>query len=297
MSAAGASTNRPSPETKGHDMTLDLTEKSTSRTVRTTDWKIHYNEAGEGHPVLLLHGSGPGATGWSNFGPNMGALAEKYRVLAVDMPGWGKSDEVSFDERDHVEATLQLLDALEIEKAAFVGNSMGGMTTLRFATEHPDRMSHLITMGAGSPGPLLFGFGDGPTEGIKILQEGYRDPSPETMLELVRIMTFDPAFASESLAQQRSDAARSRPDHLANFIAGMSRGRPFLDLSALLDVEIPALLFHGRDDRVVHFEHSLKLVSCLPDARLVLLNRCGHWAQLEHADEFNRLVDNFLTSN
>lgn len=272
----------------------ELTEKSTSRTVQTEDWKIHYNEAGEGHPVLLLHGSGPGATGWSNFGPNMGALAEKYRVLAVDMPGWGRSDAVSFEERDHVEAARQLLDALEIEKAAFVGNSMGGMTTLRFATAYPERMSHLITMGVGAPGPLLFGPGDGPSEGIKVLQQGYRDPSPETMLELVRIMTFDPAFASETLAQQRSDAARDRPDHLANFIAGMSRGRPFLDLAKLKDVEVPALLFHGRDDRVVHVEHSLKLVSCLPDARLVLLNRCGHWAQLEHADEFNRLVDDFV---
>lgn len=276
-------------------MALDLTDESTSRFIQTESWKIHYNEAGEGHPLLMLHGSGPGATGWSNFGPNMKVLAERFRVIAVDMPGWGRSDAVTVQERDHVKAALELLDALEIDKAAFIGNSMGGATTLRFATQHQERMSHLITMGAGSPGPVLFGFGDGPSEGIKILQKGYREPTPETMRELVDIMTFDPSFASDELVQQRSDSARSRPDHLANFIEGMALGRPFLDIGALAKVTVPALLVHGRDDRVVHYEHSLKLVATIPDSRLVLFNRCGHWAQLEHAAEFNRLVADFVT--
>ena len=277
-------------------MALNLTFEGTSRTVETRTWKIHYNEAGEGHPLLMLHGSGPGATGWSNFGPNLGVLAERYRVIAVDMPGWGLSDAVTVDERDHVRAALDLLDALDIEQAAFVGNSMGGMTSIRFATEHPERMSHLITMGPGSPGPILFGFGDGPTEGLKVLNKAYRDPSPEVMAELVDIMTFDPKFASPELARQRSEAALSRPDHLENFIAGIGR-RPFIDLAKLPDISVPTLLMHGRDDRVVHYEHSLKLLACIPNSRLVLFNRCGHWAQLEHADEFNRLVDDFVAHN
>lgn len=277
-------------------MPQELTFEATSRTVQTKDWKIHFNEAGEGHPLLMLHGSGPGATGWSNFGPNLKALSTRYRVIAADMPGWGESAAVTYDERDHVEATLQLLDALEIEKAAFVGNSMGGMTALRFATEHPERMSHLITMGSGSPGPLLFGAGDGPTEGLKILRKGYQDPSPETMRQLVDVMTFDSRSASEELIRQRSDAARARPDHLANFIAGMDRGLPFMDLAKVAQIQLPTLLFHGRDDRVVHYEHSLKLVSLIPHSRLVLMNRCGHWLQLEHAEEFNRLVDDFVSA-
>ena len=279
-------------------MALDLTYEDTSRTIQTRTWKIHYNEAGpaDGQPILMLHGSGPGATGWSNFGPNMRVLAEKYRVIAADMPGWGPSDAVTIDERDHVQAALDLLDALEIDKAAFVGNSMGGMTSLRFATTHPDRMSHLITMGSGSPGPLLFGAGDGPTEGLKVLNKGYLDPSPATMLELVSIMTFDPAMADPAIAEMRSETARSRPDHLQNFIDGFGR-RPFIDIAKLPEIAIPTLLFHGRDDRVVHYEHSLKLVSLIPNSRLVLLNRCGHWAQLEHAEEFNRLVDDFIANN
>ncbi len=278
-------------------MARDLTFESTSRTVETPRWKIHCNEAGEGHPVVMLHGSGPGATGWSNFGPNMPALAERFRVIAVDMPGWGLSDAVTFDERDHAGAALDLLDTLGIEKAAFVGNSMGGMTALRFAALHPDRISHLVTMGPGAPGPRLFGAGDGPTEGLKVLQEAYRDPSPASMKRLVEIMTFDPANATDALAQQRSDAALARPDHLENFVAGIGKAFPFWPtVDDVLSIRTPALLFHGRDDRVVHYENSLALTAMIPDSRLMLLNRCGHWAQVEHSAEFNRLVTDFVSN-
>jgi len=60
---------------------------------------------------------------------------------------------------------------------------------------------------------------------------------------------------------------------------------------------MPALIVHGRDDRVVHYEHGLRLVSLIQNSRLVLFNRCGHWAQLEHAAEFNRLVHQFISAN
>jgi surfactin synthase thioesterase subunit len=105
---------------------MSITQASTSRTVETRDWNLQYYEAGEGHPVILLHGSGPGATGWSNFSGNIEALARQFRVLAVDMPGWGLSDACTVDRLDHVDAVIQFMDALGIEKAAFVGNSMGG---------------------------------------------------------------------------------------------------------------------------------------------------------------------------
>ena len=145
---------------------MTLSKESTSRKVRTADWNIHYHEAGEGHPVILLHGSGPGATGWSNFSGNLPGLSAHFRVLAVDMPGWGASEPCPVERLDHVAATLQFMDTLGIEKAAVIGNSMGGVNAIRLAAEHPDRVSHLITMGAvANRSPRLFGAGDGPTEG------------------------------------------------------------------------------------------------------------------------------------
>lgn len=276
----------------------EITQESTSRFVKTKDWNIHYNEAGEGTPIVLLHGSGPGATGWSNFGPNMLDLAQEFRVLAVDMPGWGQSDAVDAAHRDHAEAAIQFLDALGIEKAAFVGNSMGGVTTLRTAALHPERVSHIVTMGAGSSGPTLLS-PRGLSEGMKALRRAYEDPSPASMRDLVDVMTFDPAFATDELIEQRSQAARNRPDHLKNYNDGISHaGPPFAETwAALQKSELPALIIHGRDDRVVHFEHGLRISQLIPNSRLVLLNRCGHWAQLEHASEFNRLVRDFVLNN
>ncbi|HEU5029456.1 MAG TPA: alpha/beta hydrolase [Spirillospora sp.] len=278
---------------------MALTQAEAARTVQTRDWKLRYYEAGDGQPLVLLHGSGPGATGWSNFSANIEALARHFHVYAVDMPGWGESDAATVDRLDHVDAAIQFLDALGIGRAAFVGNSMGGQTSLRLATEHPDRITHLVTMGPPVGRiPSLFAAGDGPSEGLKVLIEAYRDPSPANMRRLVEIMCFDKArFATPELCQARSDAALARPEHLRNYVDGLPKGAP-LPIWARPDllpgVQVPTLLVHGRDDRVVPFENSLYLLAAIPDSRLVLLNRCGHWAMIEHADEFNRLVTDFL---
>lgn len=275
-----------------------LTQDGTRKSVKTKDWNIVYYEAGEGHPLILLHGSGAGASGWSNFSGNIDELSQHFRVLAVDMPGWGESDPCTIDQLDHVEALKQFMDALGIEKAALVGNSMGGMTVLRMSTTHPERVSHAITMGSGSvKTPKLFSAGDGPTEGLKILIEGYRNPSPDTIRKLVEIMCFDKGFATDELCQKRSDAAKAKPEHLKNYLDGIPKGGPVpvtVKLEDLNTSTIPFLLIHGRDDRVVPYEHSLLLLANIPNSRLVLLNRCGHWAMIEHAKEFNRLVIDFV---
>lgn len=280
---------------------MTISKQASSRQVKTAEWNIQYYEAGSGHPVILLHGSGAGATGWSNFSGNLAGLGAHFRALAVDMPGWGGSDPCPVGRMDHVNATVQFMDALKIEKAAVIGNSMGGVNALRLAVEHPDRVSHLITMGAvASRGPKLFGAGDGPTEGLKILVEAYKNPSADTMRRLVEIMCFDKRFADEELCRQRSEAASAQPEHLKNFLEGLAKGGPIPQIASLeqmMGIKAPALLIHGRDDRVVHYENSLQLVTHIPNSRLVLLNRCGHWAMIEHAQEFNRLVIDFVQNN
>ena len=272
-----------------------LTEEGTRRSVETPSGTINYNQAGEGYPIVMLHGSGPGATGWSNFKGQMEALHDRFRVIAVDMPGWGDSVPATYEERDHPATVIEFLDALGIEKAAFVGNSMGGATSLKVTADHPERVSHLVTLGSGAPGSKLFLPGGGPSEGYKLLLAAYRDASPEQMQKFVDVFCYDAKFRSPELAKERSDRALAHPEHLANFVAGIGRPRRgTASEEEIAGIRVPTLITHGRDDRVVPYENGIKLVGLIPSSTLVVFNECGHWAQVEKADQFNRLLADFV---
>jgi 2-hydroxy-6-oxonona-2,4-dienedioate hydrolase len=286
---------------------VTLTKQSASRDiVLPSGTRLRYYEAGDAGatPVVLLHGSGPGATGWSNFAGNIGVIAEAgFHVVVPDMPGWGDSGAVATKDMDHDQDLVGLLDAIGWTAAALVGNSMGAHTAIRFATLHPERITHLVMMGAslGRGQAGLFSAGDGPSEGLKVLVEAYKDASPDKMRALVEIMTYDKVrFATPELTQARSDAALARPDHLRNYVEGLAHGAPIprkVDRALIPGISVPTLLVHGKDDRVLHYEISLWLTANIPNSRLVLFNRCGHWAMIEHAAEFNRLVVDFLRHN
>lgn len=281
-----------------------FTEESTSRFVQTRRWKLHYNEAGEGYPIILLHGTGPGATGWSNFHQNMAVLSASNRVIALDSPGWGGSDvfDCSGEPRNaaNAEAVKLLMDELGIEKAALVGNSMGGAATLEFMARYPDRISHAITMGSGLFGlPNLFTPG-GPSQGIRVIFETYMNPTPENFRRLVEVMVFDSSFVTDELTQQRSAGALAQREHLTNWLKSgpIGQGGPLVGIEELMSrlavSKTPTLMIHGRDDKTVPMEVTMKTAGLIPNCRAVILNRCGHWAQVEHADEFNNLVLGFL---
>lgn len=283
------------------EQSAELTDESTGRFVQTTTHRIHYNEAGSGHPVILLHGSGPGSTGWSNFRTNVATLAEDFHVYAVDMPGWGQSDTQTAETGyDHVAALIAFMDALDIDKAALVGNSMGGITSISTAILHPERVSHLISMGAPVPGQNTWA-ANGLSEGLKVLLRTYKDPTIENMKQVTEVMAFDPALTSGDLAALRLDAALAHPEHLDSW-NNAPGGNPlsteyFTYGPRLAEITAPTLALHGRDDRVVSYEQSLRLVSAVDNARLLLINKCGHWAQIEHAVEFNRVVRDFIQNN
>jgi len=130
-----------------------------------------------------------------------------------------------------------------------------------------------------------------------ILMQAYRDPTPENMKRLVQVMVYDRSFATDELAAARSKAANGHPEHLAGWneqFTGPPQLPPYFALgNAVRTIKAPTLLIHGRDDRVVNYENTLHLLAQIPDSRAVLLNRCGHWAQIEHASEFNQLVSAF----
>lgn len=285
-------------------MKKQYTESETSKFIHVKegrlDAKIHVNDTGgTGDAVVMLHGSGPGASGWSNFYRNVDAFAEAgYRVVLIDCPGWSKSDPIIVTEgwRSEINAAAVkgVLDALGIEKAHLIGNSMGGTNALTFALMYPQRLGKLIIMGGGGVG--LSNFVPLPTEGIKLLRGVYANPSIESLRAMLKVFVFDPETLTEELINARLNNMMNNQIHLENFMKSLNANPAFSpDLSQRLsEIKAPTLITWGRDDRFVPLDCGLRMVWGLPDAELHVFSKCGHWAQWEHADKFNCLVIDFL---
>ena len=279
--------------------------------------RLHYHEAGSASgsepappgspappalPVVLLHGGGPGASAWSNFGRNLPVFATRCRVLMPDQPGFGKSaappvegNYFTFSAR----ALVSLLDSLEVGKVHLVGNSLGGGTAVRFALDHPDRAGKLVLMGPG--GLSLNVFAPDPTEGISRLAAFAAPPGPskEKMAEFLRTLVFDQKLITDELVDQRY-ALASTPEAITAMAAlGMSFYDPATAEDGMLWREVhrlrnEVLLIWGREDRVNPLDGALIALKQIRKAQLHVFGRCGHWAQLEKFDQFNRLVLDFL---
>jgi len=280
-----------------------LTEAATSNFVRIKDesggYNIHYNDCGHGsETVVMLHGSGPGATGWANFHRNVGPIVDAgYRVVLIDCPGWGKSDTViCTSSRSDLNARVSraVLDELGIKRAHFIGNSMGGHSAVAFALSFPERAGHLILMGGGTGGPSQFV--PMPTEGIKLIQGVYRDPTVENMKKMMSVFIYDSSSMTEDLLRARLENMLGRRDHLENFVKSLAANpKQFPDYGYRLgEVKSKTQIIWGRDDRFVPFDIGLRLLWGIPNADMTIFSHCGHWAQWEHADKFNRLAIEFL---
>jgi 4,5:9,10-diseco-3-hydroxy-5,9,17-trioxoandrosta-1(10),2-diene-4-oate hydrolase len=275
---------------------------STSRYADVGDFRLHYHDAGDGDPVVMLHGGGPGASAWSNFGRNLPVFARHHRTLLVDQPGFGHSDKPEITDQFFTfsaDALVRLLDAVGLERVALVGNSLGGGTAVRFALRHPDRAGRLVLMAPG--GLNLSVFSPDPTEGIKKLYAFAAPPGPskEKLAEFLRTLVYDPSLVTDELVAERF-AVASAPESLramASMGASFSRPETFEDGMLWREahqLRQRVLLVWGREDRVNPLDGALVALKVIRRAQLHVFGGCGHWAQLERFDEFNRLVLDFL---
>ena len=277
-----------------------FTHANTGRRM-TGEYDLHYHEAGNGPPILLLHGSGPGVSGWSNFAGNFPVFAQNFRTLCPDMPGFGNSPAVPWRDvypRVAADAVRWFLDELQIPAIDIVGNSMGGNVASEFALAHPDRVRRLVLMGPG--GLAVNTFSPALSEGARRLFEFLSDPTRPRMVAWVETMVSDPAMITDALIDERMTNAL-RPSAIAN-TASIFATFDNPDLNALpplwaraKDLHSPVLMVWGRDDRMLPFEGGLFPFRQLPDAELHVFSRCGHWAQIERKDEFERLVVEFVS--
>ena len=264
------------------------------RSVRTGDIVTNYHDVGEGAPVLLFHGSGPGVSAWANWRLLIGALSPTYRLLAPDFAGFGYTEvpgDITYSRQVWLDQMIAFMDALGVEKASVVGNSFGGSMALALAIHHPERVDKVILMGAaGVPFEL--------TDGLDRVW-GYQ-PSIENMGRLMReTFAYDPALISDDLVRMRYQAS-VRPGAQEAFSSMFPVPRQHgVDGLAHTEDEVRTvrhrtLIVHGRDDKVIPLSNSLTLLDWIDDSQLHVFGRCGHWTQIEKAGEFAQLVGSFL---
>ncbi|WP_280245971.1 alpha/beta fold hydrolase [Nocardia abscessus] len=282
---------------------MTLTAESTTRRSTTGGLTLRYHEAGSGAPLVLLHGSGPGVSGWANFGANLPVLAERFRCLIVDQPGFGASGRPEVYERNYLrisaESVLRLLDDLGLEQAHLLGNSMGGAVATLLALEHPERVDRLVLMAPGGVG--LNVLGPEPSEGITRLLEFNAEPTRERLLPWLRTMVSDPATLTDELIDTRLKAASDPAavtalrDAYATF-ADPALAEPIPLWARLRGLRAQTQILWGRDDRVTPVEAALLPARQIPNADLRVFARCGHWVQIERKSAFERAVIDFLTA-
>ena len=275
---------------------MEFTFENTSRRVEIAPGKsLHYHEAGTGFPVVCLHGGGPGASGWANYSRNIAALAQHFRVLAFYLPQFGGSFKAAFGEELYP-AFARVIDTalgvLGIERAHFVGNSMGGAVSCFVAHFNPSRVERLVLMGPGG----VFGsiLQPTPTDAHAELF-AYYNPGPPTKDKLRKLFNsflYDPSMLTEELLEMRYQSSIDPEILTAMSGYGIQRlgdVRPILP-----GIQQKALVIWGLEDRILTLDTPLTFAKLLPSCELIMYPKTGHWVQWERAADFNRAATEFL---
>ncbi|MDD3765388.1 MAG: alpha/beta hydrolase [Nevskiales bacterium] len=256
-------------------------------------YRINYIDQGSGPVVVFLHGSGNGASGYSNFKGNYPALvAAGYRCIVPDLIGYGysdKPDHVEYPLSFFIECIRQLLDAIGVERCTLVGNSLGGAIALGFALEHPQTVERLVLMAPGGlndlpdylamPGmAMMFG-----------LFSSGEPVTPERMKEFfVKAFVVNPDVIDDQLVGERHAIMQlQNPQVIKTMKVPNMTDR-------LGEIGCPTLALWGLNEQMMPDSGILRLAKGMPNCRMVLVPQCGHWVMLEHRELFNRTVIDFL---
>jgi len=256
---------------------MQKTRDEISKSVKTGDFMTNYHDYGEGFPVLLIHGSGPGVSAWANWRLVAPVLSNKRRVIAPDMVGFGYTERP-----EGISYNMEVW----LKQATF-----GGALALAMAIHHPHRVRKIILMGSmGVEFPI--------THGLDFVW-GY-EPSVESMAKVLDLFVVNKSFLSDQLSEMRYYAS-VEPGFQEAFSAMFPAPRQAWvkamahDDEAIKGIEHQTLIIHGREDEVIPLETSQKLHQLIKNAELHIFGLCGHWTQIEQNKKFNALVDLFLS--
>ncbi len=274
------------------------TNPEIGKSIAANGIRTNYIEAGESGapPLVLIHGSGPGVTGFANWNGVLPRLSEQFHCFAPDMVGFGYTD-VPEDVADFtldfwVAHIIGFLDALGIERASFIGNSYGGALSLAVAARHPNRVERFVLMGAAG---LRFEM----SEGLRAVW-GYQ-PSEENMRKLMETFAYNPGLVTDAIVLSRHNASTRPGSHEAYSRLFPEPRQARLDSLATPEDDVRAitaraLIIHGREDVIVPVDVAYRYSALIPHSELHVFGECGPWTQIEKKDRFLDVVLPFLTA-
>lgn len=269
-----------------------VTETVHTHDVEVGEYRLHVHEVGDPKDptVLWLHGSGPGVSALSNWEPLITSMPGLHHV-APDILGFADSSHpldaprgMAAGNELRADVLVGLLDTLGVDRTHLVGNSMGGMISVRMVQRIPDRIDRIVLMGSG-------GAPSSPTAALRDLATFYKEPTPAAMRSLLTSFMYDTSVFADDIDEiaERRVAVATRPEvrrsHEATFDLTAGPPKPFTE-DELAAITNEVLVIHGRDDQVIPFESALYFLKNLPNAQLHILPHAGHWVQIEQVDRF-----------
>jgi 4,5:9,10-diseco-3-hydroxy-5,9,17-trioxoandrosta-1(10),2-diene-4-oate hydrolase len=254
--------------------------------------RVHYHAAGEGFPVVFLHGSGPGASGWSNFRRNYPRFAAAgLRALVPDTLGFGyssKPEHLDYGMDFVLGGLRRFLDTLGIRRCAVVGNSHGGALAIKLALEDPERVTRLVLM---APGGLEERETYMKMPGIRammktVMSEG--ELTRETLRRVFELQLYDQSLVTDEILDERVSIARLQHKRIMTTLQV-----PHL-APRLGELRCPIFGLWGMNDQFCPPSGAVTLAQNCKNARVMMLTECGHWVMVEKADIFNRLCIDFI---
>ena len=263
-------------------------EPPSSQYLDTLGYRTHYIEQGDGRPVILIHGGGPGADAWGNWFGCMARFAAEFRTIAIDLAGYGGTEAPEgfvYSQDNRNRQLVAFIEALDAGPVSVVGNSMGGATALGAAMLRPELIDNLVLMGSAglhhSVGRTEGGRPASPLAGYDFTLEG-----------MGRIAQYlgGKAFRPEPGMVDYRFALATRPERRASF-GGInkwlldSKGLHYAE-DDIAKVKTRALVLSGKNDPIVTLPQTYRFLELLDNSTGYILPHCGHWAMLEYPEVF-----------